>query len=82
MLALRHWLGRHSPAVSFKYLLVKTEKVRSSEELEAELDGNVHIWDILAVAVLVPVVEILNHLVKNHGTTRRAKNVSIQRHYR
>lgn len=82
MLALRNWSANHLSMASVEYLLVKAEKVRSSEELEAKLDGNIHIWDILAVAVLVPVVEVLDYLVENHGTTRRRRNVSIQRHYR
>ncbi len=48
-------------------LLVQAEVVSRSEQLEAQLDGNVQVWHLFAVAVLVPVVKILDHFVEYHA---------------
>ena len=43
-------------------LTVKTQEIGGDKQLETELRGNVHIWNVLLVSVLVPVVEVLNDL--------------------
>lgn len=49
-------------------LTVKAEVVGSHEKLEAQLGRNLHVWHILVLAVLVPVVEVLYHLLEDHAT--------------
>lgn len=55
--------GNHSV-----WLTVHSEVIRGNDELKAVLNGNLHIRNVLAVTVLVPVVEVLDHLFKNNAT--------------
>jgi hypothetical protein len=51
-------------------LTVKLQVVCSHEKLETKLDGNVHVRDVLSVAILVPVVEVLNNLLEDLTTKK------------
>lgn len=55
-------------------LLIQTQVVRSSQKLEAQLNGDFHIRNVVAVAVAIPVVKVLDHLVKDHGTIFPRRN--------
>lgn len=48
-------------------LLVQAQVVCRRQQLEANLDGNLHVRNVFAVAVSVPVVEVFDHLVEDHG---------------
>lgn len=56
-------------------LLVQTQIVGRGQEFEAKLDGNVHVRNVLAVAVLVPVMHVLDNFVKDHTTVHDASAV-------
>lgn len=43
-------------------LTVKTQEIGGDKQLETELGGNVHVRDVFLVAVLVPVMEVLDDL--------------------
>lgn len=42
---------------------VELQIVCCHQDFQAELDGNVHIWHVLSILVLVPVVKILHDLL-------------------
>lgn len=48
-------------------ILIQAQVVSRSQQLETELDRDVHVGNINAVAILVPVVAILDHFVEDHG---------------
>lgn len=49
-------------------LTVELQIVCCHQDFQAELDGNVHIWHVLSILVLVPVVKILHDLLQNLTT--------------
>ena len=53
------------------WLTVHSEIIRGNDELKAVLNGDLHVRNVLAVTVFVPVVEVLDDLFKN-DTTREA----------
>lgn len=61
-----------------KGLLVQAQIVRCGKELETEFHGNVHVRNIFAIPVAVPVVEVLDHFVENHATVRTKKEETSQ----
>ena len=51
-------------------LTVKSEIIRRHQELEAQLDGDLHLGHVLLVTVLVPVVEVLGYFLEHHTAGR------------
>lgn len=72
MLLPTGWTGHVSRTKSgpgeWRYSLVESEIVGGCEELETDFNRNVHIGNIVTVTVSIPVVEILDHFVKDHST--------------
>ena len=60
--------GRYACVRRSVWLTVHSEVIRGNDELEAVLNGDLHIGNILAVLVLVPVMEVLNDLFKDNAT--------------
>lgn len=48
-------------------LLVQAQVVCRRQQLEANLDGNLHVRHVFAIAVSVPVVKVFDDFVKDHG---------------
>lgn len=49
-------------------LTVQAQVVGGDQQLEAQLDGNVHVWDVFTLPVAVPVLEILADLLEDNAT--------------
>jgi hypothetical protein len=48
-------------------LTIKLKEISGHQDLETELDGNIHIRNILLLTVLVPVVEVFDNLLQYLG---------------
>lgn len=57
-------------------LLIQAQVVGGGQQLQTELDGNLHVGHVLAVAVAVPVVKVLDHFVEHHATSAKASAAS------
>lgn len=51
------------------WLTVHSEVICGNDELKAVLDRDLHIRNVLAVTVFVPVMEVLNDLFKDNATS-------------
>lgn len=49
-------------------LTIQSEKVGCNEQLETQLHGNLHVGDVIPLAVPVPVVEVLGYLLEDDAT--------------
>ena len=56
-------------------LLIQAQVVGRRKEFQAQFHRNVHIRNIFAVAVPIPVVEVLNNLVEYHAAARVSPKV-------
>jgi len=52
-------------------ILVQAQVICRGQQFEAELDRDLHVGNILAVTVAVPVVEVFDNLIKDHGAVDR-----------
>lgn len=48
-------------------ILVQAQVIRCGQQLKAKLDRNIHVRNVFAVAVAVPVVEVFDNFIKDHG---------------
>lgn len=61
------------------WLTVYSEVIRGNDELKAVLNGDLHVGNVLAVTVLVPVMEVLDHLFEDDATKETVSTEVLRR---
>lgn len=56
---------------SIQSLLIEAKVIRRRKQLETDLNWDIHVGNVFAVAILVPVVEVFDHFVQHNGTVER-----------
>lgn len=52
-------------------LLIQAQVIGCGQQLETQLDGNVHVGHVFAVLVAVPVVKVLDNFVEDRSAVVR-----------
>ncbi|KAK6717191.1 hypothetical protein SNK05_000392 [Fusarium graminearum] len=57
----------HALGCSNGCILVQAQVIRRGQQLKAKLDWDIHVGDIFAIAVAIPVVKVFDNLIEDHG---------------
>lgn len=54
------------------WLGIEAKIISSHQQLKTNLDWDVHVWNVVLVAVLVPIVKILDYFFQHHTSEKSA----------